>query len=157
MECFSEPVRITVFAGRGVRGILTILFENCDSFVWGHRGFEGPPCVSVVSRCVQHALLGHRSSRHMCSNRLLREKETVLLSRGGKGIWSGVSFWRSEAHFFFRHTRVAFPVRGPLRDCYFCIYLFYFVFISLNFFLCYFFFYVMYFFYFLFPPPASLE
>ena len=67
-----------------------------------------------------HKLLG----RH--SNLLPREKDTTRLSRSGKGIWCGVSFWHQEAHLF-RNAWIVFPVSAILVDCYFCIYLFYFM------------------------------
>ena len=93
-------------------------------------------CVCGQSLCLtdapisrrHHVLLASGLSRHACSNWLSREKGDVRLSRGGKGFWRGVSFWCLEARLF-RHAQIPLPVWGPLGNCYFCIYLFYFVFI----------------------------
>ena len=83
-------------------------------------------------------------SRHVCSNRLSREKGDVCSIEVCQGNWGRISFWHQETHLFI-HMRIVFPVRGSPGNCYFCIY-----FIS-----CLFhfdFFMLLYFFYFLSNP-----
>ena len=50
---------------------------------------------------------------------VVERKTCIYLSQGGKGFW---------AHLF-RHAQTALPIRGPLGNCNFCIYIFYFMFI----------------------------
>ena len=45
-----------------------------------------------------------------------------------QGNWEKFSLWGQEAPLF-RYAQIVLPVRGPLGDYYFCIYLFYHVFV----------------------------
>ena len=60
-----------MLAGQGVRGTSGIILVNCESSVssikglrviFGNYEFEGPPCVSVVSRYIQLTLLRARNT-----------------------------------------------------------------------------------------------
>ena len=62
------------------------------------------------------------------SNWLPRKKGAVRLGQGGKRFSVRVSFCHQETHLF-KHARIALPIN------YFCIYLFYSVFILFLFFL----------------------
>ena len=133
VKCFPEPIEITVLLSQGFRRNLRNHFGKLWIVTMKYKGFESPPCVCVVSWYVQLMLLWagdttHCSARglsiHMCSNWLLREKGPS----DGKGFSDGFLFWHQEAHLF-RNVWIVLPIRGPLGDCHFCIYLFHFLFI----------------------------
>ena len=54
---------------------------------------------------------------------------TGTFSRDISRNWGRIFLWRQETKHF-RYAPISLPVSGHLEDCYFCIYLFYFVSIS---------------------------
>ena len=108
---------------------MRVILANCE--------FEGPPCVSVFSRCDQLTLLQARDilscstialSRHVCSNWLSREKGDVRSVEVRQGIEKELLFGARKP-IFFKHARITLPVRSSQKNCYFRIYVSYFVFI----------------------------
>ena len=130
---FLQPVEMAMLVFWGVP---EIIFGK--SWIWGSA-----MCIYVQSVC---SAITATSRRYDSLPRPLALKDTYtpIGCEEKKGVcpgnWERVSLWRQEAHLL----RIALPVGGPLGMCYFCIYLFYFVFILFNFYYihncCFFFF-----------------
>ena len=119
-----------MLSGQGIRRVSGIIFDKCD--------FEGPPlhlCLAGMLswHCYEHMLqMAVERKRHVCSVKVCQ------------GNWERVLLWHQEAPRF-RHVPISLPVRGPLGNCYFGIYvLFHVYFIFIVIFLCYCFFHFLF-------------
>ena len=66
--------------------------------------------------------------KHMHSLLAAKRKRCIHPSRGVKSFWERVSLWHQESHLF-SNVQILLPVRDLLGNCYFCIYLFDFLYV----------------------------
>ena len=142
VECFPEPVEITLLLGQGVREILGIFFDKFWVIGIEYKRFAGhfsklriwgsAMCACGQSVCSadaatrrrRHGLLGQKASRHVCSNLQLREKGMSSQSKYVKGTEVEYLFGAKKPIFSGIHGLCVLSEPPPRGNCYF-IFIFY--------------------------------